>query len=475
MTGSIRKSTLILYAFFATLWVTGVVPFVMQEITGDKCEAVRLALNAAMQLAAALLGLWTLRKRTDILIIAVFTAVSAYSSLVINDEGIGTWLNGYRRYLGYLFILPVIRYFFADKERRDRFVHAFDRNLWYFLVLQAPCITTQAIRWGIGDSGGGSMGWDNSGVASQLIYMVSFYLMIRRWDKTKGYIGNLLSNAWLVVLLYPSFLNETKVSFIFLLCYFVLLLPMDRNFMKRLFVVIPMLVLLMLGAGYWYLTSLNAKDNVFSLEYMNDYVLGNNMIDWAFELMDADNVDADEIWEQDYARGVKFALLPTLLEQGGEKNQVWGYGLAQFKGGTRTEKTDFAKRYEWFLRGTQTEIFDVTVELGYLGAGLYFLYWIIVFRLFRKAPGGRNKRFQLWLGLCVLVMAFYSPAFDLLPFVLICLYMVYCSTHWDELPPCRQSKAAEPKADPETDQKPEYLPEVEPEAEPAVRPAAGSV
>ena len=106
---------------------------------------------------------------------------------------------------------------------------------------------------------------------------------------------------------------------------------MDRNFMKRLFVVIPMLVLLMLGAGYWYLTSLNAKDNVFSLEYMNDYVLGNNMIDWAFELMDADNVDADEIWEQDYARGVKFALLPTLLEQGGEKNIKNG-GVFLFQG-----------------------------------------------------------------------------------------------------------------------------------------------
>lgn len=437
MTGQIRKSTLILYTFFIAFWITGVFPFIIQEIASDKCESVRLVVNNAMQLLMMLVGLWTLRNRTDIIIIAVFAALSGYSSLVINEESVLVWLNGFRRYIGYLFTLPIVRYFFAETERRDRFVHAFDANIFYFLAVQAPCICVQAIRWGIGDKGGGSLGWDNSGVISQMIYMMSFYLMIRRWDSQKSYIANLWSNIVLVALLFPTFLNETKISFVFLLLYFVLLLPMDRTFVKRLIVLVPLLTLIMIGAGYWYLNSIKTKDDVFSLAYMNDYVLGNNMIDWAFEIMDNDDVDTDEIWEKDYARGIKFALLPTLLERGGPQNEIWGYGLGQFKGGNGMDKTEFAKRYEWLLRGTQTELFNICVEMGYLGVALYFIYWIAILRMFRRCRHGRDRRLFVWMTAGIFIMALYTAGFDLLPYVLACYYMAYCSMHRDTLPPYR--------------------------------------
>lgn len=435
----VRKSTLIIFCFLLLFWIVGSVPFVLQELTHDKCETVRLAVNNLCQAGMICLGLWTLRSKTDIAIIIVTVGVSYYSTCSLNGESTLTWLNGLRRYAPYMFVLPVIRYLWSDTERRERFVAAFDKTLYIFLVVQFPCLSLQALMYGMGDEGGGSLGWYNSGVISQLIYMISFYLMVRRWNPRKGYMANLGDNYVLLLLLLPSFLNETKISFIFLLLYFLMLLPFDRYLLRRLLVIIPLLFFLMGGMMMWYSNNVNTRDDLMDAEYMNDYVFGDNMIDLAFDLLDSD-VDTDDVWEADYARGIKFALLPTLLERGENGNELWGYGVGQFKGGNGMEKTKFAKHYEWILRGTQTEMFDAVVELGYVGGTLLIVYWIVMFRFFKRVgKGNRNRRMQWWLGLNMLMMILYAPAFDSLPFVCIALYMVFASSRWSELPPYKET------------------------------------
>lgn len=430
----IRKSTIILFVFLLAFWLTGSVPFVMQEITHDKCETARLLINNACQLMMACIGLWTLRSRTDIAIMAVTVGVTYYSTCIINSESTLIWLNGLRRYFPYMFVLPVIRYFFADRGRRDRFVRAFDKNLYVFLWIQFPCLGLQALMWGMGDLGGGSLGWYNSGIISQLIYLISFYLMVRRWNPRLGYLGNLGANWVLLVLLLPSFFNETKISFIFLLLYFLFLLPFDRYFLRRLLFVIPMVAVVMGGAVWFYVSTIDKKGEILEGNFIKNYVMGSNMIDLAFDLMESD-VDTDDVWEADYARGIKFALLPTLLERGNGENELWGYGVGQFKGGNGMDKTKFAKHYEWFLRGTQTEMFNNVVELGYIGGALLLVYWGVVFRLFTRAGrGNRNRRMQWWMGINMLMMILYAPGFDVLPFVCIALFLCFISSRWSLLP-----------------------------------------
>ena len=381
-----------------------------------------------------LLALWTIRSRTDIAIILVTVAVSYFSSCVLNHEALLVWANGLRRYIPYMFVLPVIRCLWRNPAIRTRFMHIFDRNIYIFLWLQVPCLSVQAVVWGMGDYGGGSLGWYNSGVISQIIYLGSFYLMIRNWNKDRGYLANLGDNWILLFLLFPSFLNETKISFIFLMMYFVFLIPFDRHILKRLAIVIPILLVVMFGSFWFYITYVDLKGDILEKGFFKNYVLGDNMIDLAFDLMDSD-VDTDDVWESDYARGIKFALLPTLLERGKPFNETWGYGVGQFKGGNIAEKTKFAKHYEWFLRGTQTEMFNIVIELGYLGGSLLLLYWIVVFRFFKPLPKGeRNKRMQFWLGINMLMMIMYSPSFDSLPFVCIALTLCFISSRWKELP-----------------------------------------
>lgn len=395
--------------------------------------------NNICQLGMICLGAWVLRSRVDIAIIAITVAVSYYSTCSLNGEGIVTWLNGLRRYAPYMFVLPVIRYLWSDPERRTRFVEAFDKTLYMFLIVQFPCLSLQALMYGMGDTGGGSLGWDYSGVISQLIYMISFYLMVRRWNPQRSYLQNLGDNYVLLLLLLPSFLNETKISFIFLLLYFPMLLPFDRHLLKRLLLIIPLLIIVFSGLMLWYSNNVNTRDNLMDANFMNNYVFGDDMIDLAFDLLDSD-VDTDEVWEADYARGIKFALLPTLLERGDNDNELWGYGVGQFKGGNGVEKTKFAKHYDWILRGTQTELFDAVVELGYIGGALLFLFWGAIFRFFKRAgKGNRNGRMQWWLGINILMMILYTPAFDSLPFVCISLFMVFASSRWSELPPYKES------------------------------------
>ena len=434
----IRKSTIVIFVFLAAFWLTGLVPFIMQELTHDKCESVRLMLNNICQMMMVVIGLWTLRSRTDIAIILIAVVVTYYSSCTLNGGAILVWLNGLRRYFPYLFVLPVIRWLWRDPEIRGRFMKAFDRNIYIFLWIQFPCLSVQAMVYGMGDYGGGSLGWYNSGVISQLIYLISFYLMIRSWDSSKGYLANLGNNWVLVLLLFPSFLNETKISFIFLLLYFLLLIPFDRHLLRRMLVVIPLLIVFMFGSFWWYITYVDLKGDMLEKNFFSNYVLGDNMIDLAFDLMDSD-VDTDDVWESDYARGIKFALLPTLLERGEPHNEFWGYGVGQFKGGNITEKTKFAKHYEWFLRGTQTEMFNIIVELGWFGAFLLIAYWCAVFRFFyRVGKGNRDKRMQIWLGINMLMMIMYAPSFDVLPFVCIALTMCFISSRWSELPEFQQ-------------------------------------
>lgn len=431
----IRKSTFIIVTLLVVFWLTGVAPVIMQEATQDKCEQPRLLLNGACQLVVIALGLWTLRSRTDIAIIAVTVVVSYYSTCIVNSEPLFVWLNGLRRYAPYMFVLPIIRWLWSDPERRARFMRLLDRNLYIFLWVQFPCLSLQALLYGMGDYGGGSLGWYYSGVISQTIYLISFYLMVRSWRPDRGYLGNLGDNWVLLALLFPSFLNETKISFIFLVMYFLLLIPFDRYLLRRLLIVIPMMFVALCGAFWWYVTYVDLKGDILRDDFFDNYVMGDDMIDFAFELMDRD-VDTDDVWESDYARGIKFALLPTLLERGEKNNELWGYGIGQFKGGNFTEKTKFAKRYEWFLRGTQTEMFDTVVELGYLGGALLLVYWMVVFRFFRRVGrGNRNKRMQLWLGGNMLLMIMYSPSFDTLPFVVIALTFCFISSRWKELPP----------------------------------------
>ena len=95
-------------------------------------------------------------------------------------------------------------------------------------------------------------GWF-SGILSFSIYYASFYLLNKRIDRN-NIMRSLYKNWTLIFLLFPTFLNETKISFALIIAYFILLLPIDRKYIIRITFLSPLIIILV-GVGSFFYSS----------------------------------------------------------------------------------------------------------------------------------------------------------------------------------------------------------------------------
>ena len=233
----IEKSKFISKIFFGVFWIVAITPFFGQEFMPSVYEKISSPLFALIDFVLILLGAWVIRDKKDWFFLLLFVGFSFISTCIINDYSILFFVNGLRLYLCYIIIVPIFRYFLTDDHRSKGFIEKMDRALYIFLWLQLPTAAVQCFLYGAYDQVGGSMGWMMSGEMSTLVYLISFYLMHKNWDSSKSYIDNIRANWILIFLLIPSFLNETKISFIYLLMYiYVFILKnsfTNRNYVLR--------------------------------------------------------------------------------------------------------------------------------------------------------------------------------------------------------------------------------------------------
>lgn len=422
----IDKAELISKIFFGVFWITAVIAFPGQEFMQSAYDAFSSYLYALLDMIIILLGLWVMRSKTDWLMLISFAVLAYVSTCICNNLSLLFCLNGMRLYIGYLFAIPIFRYFLSNPLLREQFIARMDKTLYAFLWVQVPCTCYQCALYGAYDLVGGSLGWMMSGVITTLIYLISFYLMLRRWDKTKSYFSNLLDNWILIFLLFPSFLNETKIAFVFFAMYFFFLVPMDRNFIKRLIFILPIMALLLTGAFYFYYSTTGNENDILSEEYISFYLQGDedslNLVELAF---DGQEMETAEDQGSDWARGLKLAVIPWMFQTEDYAPYV-GFGIGQFKGGTILEKSKFYKEYEWILQGTALQVQIFLLETGLIGLGWSILFWIVSFKLFKKCK--RHYQLQFYMLLVVIITSIYNCCFIIMPFYLIFLYMTMLSS-----------------------------------------------
>lgn len=426
-----RKSQLILRVLLVAFWVRMTVGYVAQMIVPQLDETlpyVALGFDAVI----VALGFATIRRKRDLAIAAVFITVSAVSSLMVNRLDLLFYLNGLRDFVGFLFVFPILNYFFADDNLRDHFVKTVDRHLMAFLVLQAPCILTQFIRYGAADPVGGSLGTMNSGLISTLIYLISFYLMQRRLDR-EHVLASLWKNKWLLVLLLPTFLNETKVSIVYMLMYLILLIPIDRKAFSRTLIAIPAIALAVYGAATAYVVATGGSEgDVFSLDYyMEGYLLNSDTDDaerfarWLIE----DDVDAAaEGLTGDVPRFTKMLILPDIMEDG--THWTIGHGVGHFKGGTITANSAFFNENEWTLTGTIPYSFHMLVQLGVVGLVLLVAFFVIHLGFPPRKGMKRLHNLQLYVIGLLLILQLYQDTLRNAHLCLVLFYIIMMSWHW---------------------------------------------
>lgn len=416
----IEKSLLYQRILIIAFWIRATFGFVSEEFMPFLVSTQPLV-YLAFDVVIALLGMITIRKKWDLILLISFIAVSYITTCIYNGLSFMFYLNGLRDFISFLFIIPIINYFFDNCDRKKRFIIAIDKQLYVFLLLQAFCITWQLLRYGGWDHGGGSLGNMYSGIVSTLIYLISFYLIQKRIDN-KNLAKSLWKNRIYIILLFPTFLNETKISFILLLIYFLLLVPINKKLFIRILFVFPLIVIFMCGAILIYLSSTKVlMEDVFSVGYL----LNDDASEYTQWVFDADNGELEDV-----PRFTKLLLLEGVDEEY-PGHFFTGFGVGTFKGGTFMENSAIFKEYEWLFVGAIPYLFHLIVQLGVIGLIWFVFFWIVKLGVIR-VDKFRNLNLQLFIILTILLILFYNDSFRNSFFCFILMFLLEMS--WIDKP-----------------------------------------
>ena len=425
----LSKSKIVMNIVLTLFWVWCTFGFISEEIA-PFLLSIESPLFFLFDVVMLLLGFWTLKNKWDKIFVISFLVLGYCITCIYNGYGAGFYANGLREFVYMISLLPILRYLY-ESAIEEEFVKRLDRTLFVFLIVQALCITFQFVKYGANDHGGGSMGHGFSGVVSIMIYAISFYLMKKRMDSNR-YVGSLIENKWLIILLYPSFLNETKVSFIFFILYFILLMPIDRRMFVRLVFTLPIGIVLIVMLFNVYLSATGNKDNVTSIDYyMNEYLMAgedNDIVEWMEYLYDhGEDLAIDG--SNDLPRFTKIALVPE-LNAAYPGHDITGYGVGHFKGGTMVERSNFYKENEWLFRGSIPYVYQIYIQIG-LFSVLFFVWMLARLYSLKLEDCEKNWGVIVFVIIQFLVVMFYNNFFAYGCPTLILFYIFSQALRWN--------------------------------------------
>lgn len=403
----IEKSKFYYYYFCTLLWFLATWNFVIQEALPGLMgleSLFRLLVDAAI----ILLGLMTLRDRRDKFVILVFFIITFVSSICVNKEGLVTYANGVREYVGLLFMAPVMRYMITN-YRGDDYIRSIDRQILLFLALQLIAIPFQSVKYGIGDHGGGTLGDGLSGTISTLIYIGTFYLVSRRWNPD-DYLRSLRDNWGYFVLLIPSFLNETKISFIYFVLFFLLLFSIKLQSLYKLLFAVPLIGVVLGFAFQMYLSLNQLTVELFTdPEFYQSYLFADDadrLIEFSENYQDGDYYQLEDQWAVDMPRFFKIMQIPNILSQT-KGGMILGAGVGQVKGGSVVDKTPFAVKNEIWFRGTIPMLFDLIVQMGLVGLA-WFVWAILTAVRIRDNSIAMSLNVKVYMLMIIFMQMFYG-------------------------------------------------------------------
>ena len=170
MTMYLDKYVLYRRTLFTIFWVWATFGFLQEELL-PFLASISSVLFLGLDALLLILTFTLVRDRIAKFFAIGFLILAVLSTIFVQKLSLINFINGCRDFLP-LLSLPMFKTL-IDKYGDD-FVERFDRQLYYFLILQAPCIVWQFLNYGANDAGGGSLGWGYSGIISTSIYIISF-------------------------------------------------------------------------------------------------------------------------------------------------------------------------------------------------------------------------------------------------------------------------------------------------------------
>jgi hypothetical protein len=226
-------------------------------------------------LGMALLALWRERQFYGVWAFLVFVLSSVLTFLYTSDRfGFVEHLNGLRDSVCFFAALIVVHDIFQS-DYKDYFVRRFTQFLIVFAILQIPVSIVQFIQYGAGDGVGGTYGTaGGSGYITQILFIICFFFAVRFGSLEDGTSFSLKRLPFLLFILLPCAINETKISFV-LLFVFIILVAGSR---KRLLRTLPLMILggvLVLLFNYFYTSTVEDTRNLLDVDFIEKYLVTN--------------------------------------------------------------------------------------------------------------------------------------------------------------------------------------------------------
>jgi len=387
--------------FFITLYVYALHGVILEAFSA--AEFLRPVILLFCDLSVIALGLTAIRERSLYLKICLaFIVISTFSFIWnIYDVNLITHLNGIRQFLIVFFSLMFTRHILTS-VCAQAFHHKFNRYVYIFLYLQLLVSIPQFFIFGGGDRVGGTIGSGGSGVLTLLVYILVLYLIIdKSAQEGKAYPDFSIALRHLHFLI-PSFINETKITFILIPLFVLVLLHFSRRTIIQSVFALGLFVAIMFLFNKYYSHTLsdeyqrkpeNAIQTFTQQEFIQNYLLNQNTENF------------------NISRFTKIKIGFEILSKSTE-DMIFGKGYGLFKGRTLIGESDFARRYNWLLYGTNNYLFFLLIQGGIalvLLTVFTFIYPLLPFRKNSSLAIVIN-RYRLFLVLVFILILFYNTA-----------------------------------------------------------------
>jgi hypothetical protein len=273
-----------------------------------------------------------------------------------------------------------------------------------FAVAQFPLSLYQFLTYGAGDAVGGTYGLTGgSGNVTLLLFMITFYLLVRYGTVDGGESFAVRRILPFSLLLAPVALNETKIAFVFLALYLAFLVLSRRKFWKA----IPILALGSL------------------LVYMLNEMYTEAVRDPSSFLMDREFLERYLLYDPRPGMDIPRFQKLMIMFDGMAKDLgalVFGYGYGLFVGENILGKSAYVKSF-WYTAGTRPSMFSIWMQGGVLAviAMAGAVYSFLFSRLTEAAP--TLKRFRWFVVVIMTVALVYNEAWINRPFALVFAYL----------------------------------------------------
>ncbi len=338
----------------------------------------------------------------------VFLLLISLINYLNNDSASLTqYLSGLRELANFVCFFVIFHAVFCS-EYKIVFEKNFKRFVLIFLFSQIPVSIYQYLSHGstAGDWVGGTLGTGGSGVLTIALLLMIVYFIYQTNDVKKQLLSLLAFSPFLI----PTFLNETKITFLLVPLMMVCLIRFKNKFFPLVLTSVAVVFVFIYADIYneFKGDSYNADfQDVYTSEFLQDYLAG------------------QDLTVEDIPRLTKLGVGTQLLSE--DQRLFFGEDIAAFKGGSTTDLSAFASSHEWLIVGSRPFLFYLLISGG---IALVCLISFLVLKELLEKPSGENFSFPppaRFLLLLFVILLFYNDSLRSNFFQFVFISMIFFS------------------------------------------------